>query len=158
MKGMPVGLKAGEKRLILMDTPRSSEQRRRERHRDRLKRDLDAQVALKKSLKRQEEEENFAEDLQWQQNLVEKGLDYWGRPIPDGDPRGTARLMAQNTLENWKPQGFHRRKLQIKLVDERETERVHLTCLTMKRQKMKNQCLLWGVCTQCMPIQTKKCG
>lgn len=85
MKGMPVGLKAGEKRLILMDTPRSSEQRRRERHRDRLRSDLDAQIALKNSLKRQEEEENFAEDLQWQQNLVEKGLDYWGRPIPEGD-------------------------------------------------------------------------
>ena len=106
MKGMPVGLKAGEKRLILMDTPRSSEQRRRERHRDRLKRDLDAQVALKKSLKRQEEEENFAEDLQWQQNLVEKGLDYWGRPIPEGDPRGTARLMAQNTLEKLETSGL----------------------------------------------------
>ena len=114
MKGMPVGMKAGEKCLILMDTPRSSEQRRRDRHRNRLKRDLDQQIAYKKSLKQKEEEEILAEDLQWQQKLVEKGLDYWGRPIPEGDPRGTARLMAQNTVEKLQSSGLSPKEISQK--------------------------------------------
>jgi Ca2+-binding EF-hand superfamily protein len=114
MKGMPIGMKAGEKRLILMDTPRSAEQRRRDRHRSRLKRDLDRQIALKKNLKEKEEQELLAEDLEWQQHLVEKGLDYWGRPIPEGDPRGTARLMAQNTVEKLQSSGLSPKEISQK--------------------------------------------
>ena len=98
-KGSPIATKMGQKSIILMDSPRSSEQRRRTRQRTKLKADLDSQVQYKESVKRKEQEDKETEELEWQQHLVEKGLDYWGQPIPEGDPRGTARLMAKNTVE-----------------------------------------------------------
>jgi Ca2+-binding EF-hand superfamily protein len=98
-KGSPIATKMGQRSLIILDQPSSSEQRRAERQRNRLREDLAAQVRQKEAVKQKEEDDRFKDELEWQQELVEKGLDYWGQPIPAGDPRGTARMMAQNTVE-----------------------------------------------------------
>ena len=99
--------KAGTKGAsFYVEAPATPQRLNQERKRRNLIAGLDSQVAQRKQKRDQEELANLRSTLLSQQRLINEGKDYWGQPIPDGDPRGTARLMAVNTLEKMEDVGL----------------------------------------------------
>jgi Ca2+-binding EF-hand superfamily protein len=89
-----------------VDAPRTPERLLQERKRKQLIADLDKQVNERSKKRNDAELAELRATLLSQQRLINQGLDHWGQPIPDGDPRGTARLMAVNTFQKLEDVGL----------------------------------------------------
>ena len=96
----------GKNAMFLVDPPSPQEKQQEERKRKLLVNGLDQQVRDRRMKKEAEELTQLRRTLRSQQRLVERGLDFWGQPIPDGDPHGTARMMAVNTLQQMRKAGI----------------------------------------------------
>ena len=95
----PTTNEKGKGASFYMPSPPTPERLRARRRRKQLVEGLDAQVNQRKMARDHAEYQELRKTLLSQQRLIEQGLDYWGQPVPEGDPRGTLRLMAVNTLK-----------------------------------------------------------
>jgi Ca2+-binding EF-hand superfamily protein len=94
----PTSGKDGKGASFYVPAPPTPDRQMATRRRNQLIKDLDAQVQERKMARENAEYQELRKTLLSQQRLVEQGRDHWGQPVPEGDPRGTLRLMAINTL------------------------------------------------------------
>ena len=96
----------GKGASFYVDAPATPERLLQERKRKNLVADLDNQVRERREKRENRQLAELRSTLISQQRKVEQGLDYWDQPIPEGDPRGTAELMALNTMKKLRDIGL----------------------------------------------------
>jgi hypothetical protein len=89
-----------------VDAPATPERLLLERKRKNLVADLDNQVRERREKRESRQLAELRSTLISQQRKVSQGLDYWDQPRPEGDPRGTAELMALNTMKKLREIGL----------------------------------------------------
>ena len=90
---------SGKGASFYVNAPETPERLLAERKRKKLIDGLDSQVRERRKKREEDQLDELRRTLVSQQRLVNQGLDYWGQPIPEGDPRQFAELMAVNTME-----------------------------------------------------------